>query len=1462
MSLLNTPTSPDDEIRRIQLDLSAKWGLRFPQPGLRSPAKRRLDQPEEKALERLKYLYFHDLKCNQAARGEAIRRFEELAPKLLTEWLYKPHADPDVLPSRTRSGVGRSFLAKKGELNDEQASDLMQALLRSLTDVMESVRKGVTFPVDPGLQKGMIDASDMLNTPQVKESKSVRRSSRTSSEKQRNGNIRDYMKQTITEEKPLDLHISKVPQPSSDHYLVDDGLFNDVEMQNTRSNLASSVLNATSKVSDIMMASSESNESMEDVYQTPPDSPSKVKTMSRTVSSALGQGRKRTYPGPAKPDLPRKVSRDSSSNRSFGTDSNQPLEPTAPYPQNLRVNDKSFEAQIYRSFSFDSFTSTSGATLASSAWTTPSTSFRIETPGTSFDSTNEPFELDNPGPKVLHTRRSWQRLDGPFGPEKSFGLGLDIGLDPGMHPSAKAVSMGPPALIPTNRTLPELSVKNLLSISPFAAACPQKNIAVGLRQLYEICRISTQTKIPLGAFEYIYTQGLDVQSLDDYETLWSTLGVKTKQHGSSLPERSSLVAWKQCEQGFKDVALTGSLIFVEQPGQGVGAFDFKLNPLKTERSYRLARKFGHDRFLVLSVPSIEPKNLPSYLRSDPNARESIIDWLVHSEHSFLGRRWRAFYVKPESNKKAGPNSSITLNDSKFRIYLFAENGYEFLGAKSGEKDPRSLNHSPMERKEIIEWLMPFKTNKHQPALKFYARIGLGVSQTTPTLHFNPWQIIRSDDARADSPAVRRLQHERSREKKAYQKLLKSKSPVMNDGCARISRAAAIAITEALHLDYTPSIFQGRIAGAKGVWMIDSLDEHIGGPTTKGDIWIEITDSQLKFEPDGKDSLYPDIERVRFEVHAFSKPLTEANLNFQLITILAACKVPSQVFCDLLEADLTAKVADLEAAMESRLAIRKWNQEVNPVNSERAAHGVEIQGGMPLSLPEKINWFVEHGFEPHSCCRLKDLLYKAIAGYCTRLENRMNIGVVKSTYAYMIADPLAVLEEGEVHISFSTPFEHETMLHEIDLLVARLPAALPSDIQKVRAVFKVELKAYRDVIVFSSKGACSLAEKLSGGDYDGDKAWVCWEPRVVGPFENAPVAKSSSLDIYGIEKEKTTVEDLLVHQGDYMDRFLRLGFDFNLQGSLLGVCTLYFESLCYRRNDISSPSATKIAQLLGYLVDRAKAGIIFDDEKWLAFLKSEGLPKSLPKPAFKDKETVPKRSNIIDRLVFETAKGVREKALGNFSRRFKDVGSYDSDLSALYKCECEEAKRDEGIKKALADLRSDLLSIKSFWSTQCVGGDDGKEASGLGTRARRKSVLPFQAIVERVRDDFLALRPSPEAMALSPIVARWDREFQKTTMSTTNHWTLLKASTAFFYNHERNFIWYTAGVELGILKAQARGLGTSRSVVSDIWECFKVDGKAVDRKRKQAEENQGINVGEDGFDGDADEYGDRGWMNYE
>lgn len=527
---------------------------------------------------------------------------------------------------------------------------------------------------------------------------------------------------------------------------------------------------------------------------------------------------------------------------------------------------------------------------------------------------------------------------------------------------------------------------------------------------------------------------------------------------------------------------------------------------------------------------------------------------------------------------------------------------------------------------------------------------------------------------------------------------------------------------------------------------------------------------------------------------------------------------------------------------------------------------------------------------------------------------MNIGVAKSTYAFMIADPLAVLEEGEVHIGFSNSFDHELMLHDTDLLVARLPAALPSDVRKVRGVFKLELKSYRDVIVFPSKGSVSLASILSGGDYDGDIAWICWESSIVAPFVNASLPPTPPPhSTYGIETDTTTVSDLLTTHSneDYTSAFLHHSFSFTLQPNLLGICTAYFDALCYAQNSISHPSAAKIATLLGLLVDRAKAGITFSESHWHDFIQKEGLPRKLPKPAYKDREKgvyEKRKGHLIDRLVFETAKDVRQHVLHSFSKRFKEVGTYDSDLVALYKNEVAESKANAGIALALKELKPDLEKLRDAWSALCFrvkeANADDLSPVKKGSRRRRNTapIQSFQAVVEQTRAQFLAVRPSEEAMALSPIVSRWARDAFPTTAATSfssttsmeknpyksssrlpqinstitypaqgvstapppsriAHWTLLKASYAFYLYYTTTFVWYACGVELGVLKVHARGC---RNVVNPIWECLKVDGRAVGRRlAMERDAGAGAGAGAEAWNGDGggeeDEYGDWEWV---
>ena len=956
------------------------------------------------------------------------------------------------------------------------------------------------------------------------------------------------------------------------------------------------------------------------------------------------------------------------------------------------------------------------------------------------------------------------------------------------------------------------------------------------------------------------------RNITDYDALWSSLTSIVAAEGCTMPERSSRAAWSRAED-FNGVSLSGGLAFADKPN----IFRFTLNPLRVERTYRLGRELGNDRFCILSFPGLSSSDISQSLRSDPVAtRQALITWLTETSHQFLGRSWRAFLPKSAPMKRGSRPGQASQANDRFRIHMFAEDGPGFRSEEQlGETDPRagSRLHKKMTRQQLLEWFMPAKLNRRQPALKFFARLQLGVSKTIPTVVFRPNEIHRTRDARAHSPCVRKLKYDSIKSGKGDQ----PESAVMNDGCARISRKAARAIADMLELHSVPCAFQGRFAGAKGMWMVDVLDEH---PLATGrGFWIEITDSQLKFEGHPRDVYAPEENRTTFEVHDYVKRLQPSSLSFQLMVILENCGVPPEVFIHILEEALTTKVGELQVVMECVLRLALWNQQNNPVSKQRSTTGgVEMQGGLPASNSEKINWFLEHGFETKTCKFLADQLYDAIKAYCQRLEEKMDVNIGQSTFAYMLADPLAVLEEDEVHLSFSHAFQDsksgfdQTMLHDLDVLVARLPAHLPSDVQKVRAVFKPELRMYRDAIVFPSKGPLSLASKLSGGDYDGDKAWVCWDDRIVKPFKNAPLFEAPPMEAYGISKDPARVADFLEDKGVGLSPgFIRHAFDFNLQYSLLGSCTNYHEAYCYSPmgKSLDHPNAMEIAGLLGLLVDGAKGGFIFGEGKWTSYLNSKNLPSHgmLKKPAYKNPGDSKPTKHLIDRLVFDVARTVKDKALKDFSDRMKDVPQKDAALLKLRNDEYAAAKHDAALTSVLSNLESALEVIGKDWSA--MTGNRREEENPFRQRNRKSAPesMSFAAVCENCRTKFLLLAPtitSSGSQSTSPVasdrISEWQRKHRA---NESSYWDLLKASVL-FSKWQGRVAWYTAGVELGEIKATSQGRGTYRVVCDEIFAASKIDSKYVDRVQRRETIEERVDDDVDGDD-DNDEFGSMAWM---
>lgn len=374
---------------------------------------------------------------------------------------------------------------------------------------------------------------------------------------------------------------------------------------------------------------------------------------------------------------------------------------------------------------------------------------------------------------------------------------------------------------------------------------------------------------------------------------------------------------------------------------------------------------------------------------------------------------------------------------------------------------------------------------------------------------------------------------------------------MNDGAGRISPSLMRKVRDVLGLQTTPSAIQGRFGSAKGMWLVDVHDPG-------HEDWIETYPSQRKWECD-QDS--EEAHRT-LEVRSWSTELVPASLNIQFLPILENRAIDAgrmrTVFVQNMVTETEAEVEALKLCLQQPELFRRWIRDTSSaqMSSHRILNrAVPFLGGLPESQDDVMSFLADGGFEPLRLKLLQDLVFQRQRQKGEKMKEGLRISIAKSTYAYMLVDFWEVLEPGEVHLCFSR-FDGDggelSDLDGIDVLVARAPAHLPSDIQKVKAVFNPELRHLRDVIIFSAKGNEPLAALLSGGDYDGDKAWVCWDPEIVNNFENHPLPPQPDLTPY-LKKDEATLADLHREYGEhrYVDAMINQAFYFNLQQKFLG-----------------------------------------------------------------------------------------------------------------------------------------------------------------------------------------------------------------------------------------------------------------------------------------------------------------------
>ncbi|KAJ4346166.1 hypothetical protein N0V95_005630 [Ascochyta clinopodiicola] len=741
-----------------------------------------------------------------------------------------------------------------------------------------------------------------------------------------------------------------------------------------------------------------------------------------------------------------------------------------------------------------------------------------------------------------------------------------------------------------------------------------------------------------------------------------------------------------------------------------------------------------------------------------------------------------------------------------RVVLFATKGY-------GVVEPCHVG-------EMLNWFLPFARNQGQSFCKAYARFDLGLSRTIPTLVFKPSQVTRVGDIVANGESEAAEYNDPT----LYWEDVPD-SQIMNDGCSTMSVGAARKIWT--HLKTTtgvsgplPSAFQGRIGGAKGMWMI-SAESFSKDPEDLA-IWIKISDSQLKFEPHEAD-LHDDTfdpHRLTFEVSSFTSSPTHSELHISFIPIMADRGVPRAVIAECINARLDTDRAGLLERLADPVKMYEYVHRNGASSSDGA--DMQWQATLPVMLEEKIKLLLESGFSPTKLQFLAKSVERFIQRQHLLQESTLRAPLGKATYLYGVADPLGVLEPGEIHVQFSSSFVDEMTdekylnLRGHDVLVARQPACRRSDMQKLQAIIHPDLSHLVDVVVFPSRGQYPLAGKLQGGDYDGDIFWLCWEDRLVRPFRNAPapVGNPEPAD-YGIRQDKRKLLDVLNPDNvSDIDDFLRESFKFRNNKSLLGIATVFLEKRAYVENQIYSPELDRICDMHDLLVDASKQGYIFSTADFECYIQNTlKLNPKLRLPVHKqamedctntkemgdmdktrEKRYRYKESNIIDYLYFEVLRAHNVVTMKKIQDVLSTATEADPDL--LYPRQHLDDRKDKDIDETLRRAQEEVAKIYQTW---CSGFHQDHTTD------------EYARLVEDCHRRYLTIQPhSPDHPTIShwldhsrvPGQCLWEDSLRPSTL----YYKLTRPTAS-------TFVFMMAGKELARLKAD--GSPQTRAMVASI-----------------------------------------------
>ncbi|KAJ6539428.1 RNA dependent RNA polymerase-domain-containing protein [Mycena capillaripes] len=827
-------------------------------------------------------------------------------------------------------------------------------------------------------------------------------------------------------------------------------------------------------------------------------------------------------------------------------------------------------------------------------------------------------------------------------------------------------------------------------------------------------------------------------------------------------------------------------------------------------SDRFARRWGCERFLTLNLSN-----------DALNKGEQVIKFL---QRPFI------------------------LGDHVFRAFD-AKDGNVFLIRTNEIVEGRRIHPTRtavgVSLREFLEWHNALGLNPKQTMAKWASRFALGRSNSAPVLRLEENAIIQIPDITSDAGSD------------------------MTDGAGLINKAGLRLIYNRVEMDTWPTAIQVR-----GLLVMHSTDVH---ETPR--IWLR--PSQIKV----KHTSHEDPTLRTIDLLRSSHAKTHCRLPVETIINLAENGVPFKAFIMLIEDALVNLVTPLVTwegqnamlklwcavgrvggVMPSRLArqetvLAREEAEDQPIST---AWWVDQISGCPSSLEETVMYLLDAGFHPETCSVLRSKLEKIVNSCVDRsIESyRIDLPVGMSAMAFLVPDELGVLEAGEFFLKSS---RHDLQTRDglpTDILlgpalITRHPCKLPTDVQKWSAVDRPELRHFTDVIVLSVKGPRRAADYLSGGDYDGDKGLVIWQPELVDPFNNAPlhfseeppeVASSFSPKNETVEEffERTRSQTAAQQLREMQHYLLSAIRDLAVVGKYSNWHINATYTLGY-----THPETIRLAYMFCKTLDGAKTGLTVLPNVFRKDQRTFDKRAPLWKEAEKKKKSID-QSNMInlarpsnlgtfimDRLHKHADKGRWGSQWGKqlkeeIDRKFQGVQHVvDADLTApwLEFVQKEAAKRDEDDRR-----REDIVLLATKMLKVAELSTEVKDVATRLLEAQTSPESDADRIQKHVKAVYVKHKTKIDSkFSKLPIERRQDilRELSRDFATgppglsmDTHEAARIKASYAYWYDSDTRrwlstkwsrFPWDVAFRELCLIKTQSSKLATMKPVNSEFYE---------------------------------------------